>query len=65
MSDIANLKWKIHRITQSCISCSVVAARRIGHRCFVLSGVYSAKECLASFRTSTIIVTSFRNTWIY
>lgn len=54
------------RFTQSCMSCSVLAARRIGQRCLVLSAVYRAKECLpSSFKISTRIVTSLRNTWMY
>lgn len=52
-------------LTQSLMSCSVAAARRTGHLCRVLSGVYRAKECLASLNTGTSAVTSLRNTWMY
>lgn len=52
-------------LTQSLMSCSVAAARRTGHLCRVLSGVYRAKECLASLSTGTSAVTSLRNTWMY
>lgn len=55
-----------HRpLTQSFMSCSVAAARRTGHLCRVLSGVYRAKECLASLSTGTRVVTSLRNTCRY
>lgn len=54
-----------HPLTQSFMSCSVVAARRTGHLCRVLSGVYRAKECLASLSTGTSAVTSLRNTCRY
>lgn len=54
-----------HPLTQSFMSCSVAAARRTGHLCRVLSGVYRAKECLASLSTGTRAVTSLRNTCRY
>lgn len=57
--------WDHRPLTQSFMSCSVAAARRSGHLCRVRSGVYRAKECLASLSTGTSAVTSLRNTWRY